>query len=53
MQCTFCSGESRARCASNHAVAPPFLAVRGAAHARQRPRMRPRYARSTGACVAA
>ena len=28
MQCTFCSGESRARCASNHVVAPPFLAAR-------------------------
>lgn len=25
MQCTFCGGASRARCASNHAVAPPFL----------------------------
>lgn len=53
MQCTFCSGASRARCASNHAVAPPFLATRGIAHARQLSRMRLRHARSTNACVPA
>lgn len=40
MQCTFCAGASRARCASNRTVAPPYLRPAVLAHAREQQRMR-------------